>query len=410
MNMVEKRDALLARLVKADTLEEIIIVGWQLEKCGTTLKQDDYLDLMKNKKDEFYYEQIRKKEQDVRNSLSFHFTKHPQENIVDLASKDTRLAWWEIKEILLKKQNKDKVDKSLLAYTLKVYPQNDFKERQLAHRIEEAKAKINIYLEADCPSPSDLEKMYGIQMTEIIEAYDFLRANAHEFYNSLNKDDFATKLHDFRDNSYTKQIVKNAKALDEDYHLQRNHKNLIAFCEQNDLPVSMVKRYCRLQKAKNSNFFKLDITKQIERLSLVKLDELYKVKSLAAQLIEVFDENTDINTIDYYQFYKQKLNKNEVMQLLRTIKLDNIAEKFRKYTIMHPNAFTCYDAKEISIYSKNTMLFFEDERIDYEPASFVNVVNELKKENLPMSRGLIVQMLKEKQNVKKLTKVIVKNS
>ena len=56
------------------------------------------------------------------------------------------------------------------------------------------------------------------------------------------------------------------------------------------------------------------------------------------------------------------------------------------------------------------MLFFEEKRIDYEPASFVNVVNELKKENLPKSRGLIVQMLKEKQSVKKLAKVIVKNS
>ena len=30
MNMVEKRDALLAKLAKADTLEEIIIVGWRL--------------------------------------------------------------------------------------------------------------------------------------------------------------------------------------------------------------------------------------------------------------------------------------------------------------------------------------------------------------------------------------------
>ena len=58
MNMVEKRDALLARLARADTLEEIIKVGWRLERCGSALKQEDYLDLMKNKKDEFYYEQV----------------------------------------------------------------------------------------------------------------------------------------------------------------------------------------------------------------------------------------------------------------------------------------------------------------------------------------------------------------
>ncbi len=58
----------------------------------------------------------------------------------------------------IKKTNKDEIDNALLAYTLKVYSQNDFKERQLAHRIEEAKAKINIYLEADCPAPTDLKK------------------------------------------------------------------------------------------------------------------------------------------------------------------------------------------------------------------------------------------------------------
>ena len=73
MNMIEKRDSLLAKLAKADTLEEIIIVGWQLERCGNAFKQDDYLDLMKTKKDEFYYEQIQKREQEVRNSLLLYF-------------------------------------------------------------------------------------------------------------------------------------------------------------------------------------------------------------------------------------------------------------------------------------------------------------------------------------------------
>ena len=37
MNMIEKRDTLLAKLAKANTLEEIIATGWQLEKCGNTL-------------------------------------------------------------------------------------------------------------------------------------------------------------------------------------------------------------------------------------------------------------------------------------------------------------------------------------------------------------------------------------
>ena len=188
MNMIEKRDTLLAKLARANTLEEIIATGWQLEKCGNTLKQDDYLELMKNKKDEFYYEQIQKREQEVRNSLLLNFVKPVQGNVVDLTAIDTKLAWWEIREILLKKQNKDEIDEAFLAYTLKVYPQNDLKERQLAHRIEEAKAKINIYLEADCPSPTDLKKMYGIQMDEIIESYKFLRSNAYEFYDSLNKE------------------------------------------------------------------------------------------------------------------------------------------------------------------------------------------------------------------------------
>lgn len=193
MNMIEKRDSLLAKLAKADTLEEIIIVGWQLERCGNAFKQDDYLDLMKTKKDEFYYEQIQKREQEVRNSLLLYFSNQTKGNLVDLTAIDTKLAWWEIREILLKKTNKDEIDNALLAYTLKVYSQNDFKERQLAHRIEEAKAKINIYLEADCPAPTDLKKMYGIQMDEIIESYKILRENASEFYSSLDKDNFRKK-------------------------------------------------------------------------------------------------------------------------------------------------------------------------------------------------------------------------
>ena len=408
MNMIEKRDTLLAKLAKANTLEEIIATGWQLEKCGNTLKQDDYLDLMKNKKDEFYYEQIQKREQEVRNSLLLNFVKPVQGNVVDLTAIDTKLAWWEIREILLKKQNKDEIDEAFLAYTLKVYPQNDLKERQLTHRIEEAKAKINIYLEADCPSPTDLKKMYGIQMDEIIDSYKFLRSNAYEFYDSLNKDDFMKEPKEFKGNGYTKQIITEVASLDEDYYLPKNHKNFVAFCEQNDLPTSMVRRYCRLQKAKNSDFFKLDLAKQVEQLSLVKLDEVDKVKPLAAQLVDVFDENTDIDTIDYHYFYKQKLNKDEVFQFLRAIKLDNIAEKFRKYVVMHPNAFTCYDAKEIAMYSKNFILTFENQTVNYEPANFVKVINELEEENLPMSKGLIVQKLTEKQNSKKITKSIVK--
>ena len=164
----------------------------------------------------------------------------------------------------------------------------------------------------------------------------------------------------------------------------------------------MVRRYCRLQKAKNSDFFKLDLAKQIEQLSLVKLDEVDKIKPLVAQLVDVFDENTYTNTIDYHYFYKQKLNKDEVSQFLRAINLENIAEKFRKYVTIHSNAFTCYDAKEIAIYSKNCMLTFENETINYDPANFIQVINELEEENLPMSKGLIVQKLTEKQNSKKL--------
>lgn len=408
MNMIEKRDSLLAKLAKADTLEEIIIVGWQLERCGNTFKQDDYLDLMKTKKDEFYYEQIQKREQEVRNSLLLYFNNQTKGNLVDLTAIDTKLAWWEIREILLKKTNKDEIDNALLAYTLKVYSQNDFKERQLAHRIEEAKAKINIYLEADCPAPTDLKKMYGIQMDEIIESYKILRENASEFYNSLDKDNFIKKPREFKGNGYTKQIITEVEALDEDYLLPKNRKNFIVFCEQNDFPASMVRRYCRLQKAKNSDFFKLDLAKQIEQLSLVKLDEVDKIKPLVAQLVDVFDENTYTNTIDYHYFYKQKLNKDEVSQFLRSINLENIAEKFRKYITIHSNAFTCYDAKEIAIYSKNCMLTFENETINYDPANFIQVVNELEEENLPMSKGLIVQKLTEKQNSKKITKSIVK--
>lgn len=410
MNMVEKRDALLAKLAKADTLEEIIIVGWRLERCGCALKQEDYLDLMKNKKDEFYYEQIQKREQDVRNSLLLNFIKHVQGNVVDLTANDTRLAWWEIREILLKKQNKDEIDEALLAYTLKVYPQNDFKERQLAHRIEEAKAKINIYLEADSPSNDLLTKMFGIKMSEIYEAYGLLREYNTEFYASLDKEKFRKNRHTFRANTYTKKEEIEVKALDKDYLSPKNHNNFIAFCERNNLPVSMVRRYCRLQRANETDFFDLTLAKQLERLYLVKLDEVEKIKPLVTQLVDALDENSSVTTIDYHYFYKQKFNKDEIFEFLRAINLDDIAEKYRKYLAKHPNAFTCYDTKEISIYSKNTMLFFEEERIDYEPASFVNVVNELKEENLPMSRGLIAQMLKEKQSVKKLAKVIVKNS
>lgn len=75
---------------------------------------------------------------------------------------------------------------------------------------------------------------------------------------------------------------------------------------------------------------------------------------------------------------------------------------------MHPNAFTCYDAKEIAMYSKNSILTFENQTVNYEPANFVKVINELEEENLPMSKGLIVQKLTEKQNSKKITKSIVK--
>lgn len=411
----------LETLEKAETLEEILIASWGLFKCKFSSYQEqvEAISVVDKKKEEFYQKELEKKRDIVYTELLTEFINDASSNnIVKKVGKETNLEWWEIKDIILSKKNPNKIDKALANYILKKYPQSDIEERNASYRLQEAKVKVNMAEQTTCRSFSEFSKLYNrVPRYEIEVAYDLIKRNDKKLYESLKFPLFKKKTAKKQSNTVKndgdqeriEESVNPVKmALTKNDFTQFNQKELNTFCHQNSIPIVLVKKYVGKLKDKKDSFFNLDYDSQINEILAYKETELAKAQPIINDLLAV--SCGDKETIDYYYFYKNGFFQNYLAKLLSSSQLHSASYMFKKYVTEHTSSFTCFVDNEIFNYSKNTQMFLESELISYEPNEFLTVINNLKDENLPLARGLVVQKLKEMKSEKNDAKIIVKKN
>lgn len=404
-------------LEQAQTLEDIIIASWYLFKKDIKKFSDkvEVITMIGNKKEEFYQKELEEKRDIVYKELLVNFI-NGDNDIINSVSKKTNLAWWQIKQLVLETKNPNEVDKALARYMVKKYPESDTDERNNYYKIREAKAKVMIAEKSGCKCFSEFSKRYHlVPRYELENAYEIVRENDKEFYKTLSfsvfnniqkKNSLAGRIEYL--NNDRKRILEEitaGKSLSKEMLTERNRRELVVFCEVNGLSTALVKKYIARLKDKKEEFFNLSYSDQVTSLLEYKREELEKAKPVIDELIEIAI-NKD-KTIDYHYFYSNGFRSDYFIQLLANCKLNSACHTFKNYVANHSSAFTCLTDKDVSMCLRTNKMFFENNLISYTPVEFKNVVNNLKENQLPLFKGLIVQELNKS---KKDSKVIAKTN
>lgn len=405
----------------ANTLEEIITASWSVLRYSykDLEEKDEIIKIIDRKKNEFYKKKLEEKRNIVYEELLANFVSGDYEGAVDRVSKVTNLKWWEIKELILTKKNPDKVDKVLARYILKMYQQSGEKERELNRRIIESKIKVLLVEQSGYNSFIEFSKHYNrVPRVEIDYAYDTIKKYDQEFYKTLNfpfstakkQRNNLSQARSIYSQTTTNEVKEALKNGISELTLKSNKcKELVAFCEKYELPVVLVKKYIALLGEERQSFFSLDCDKQVANLLEYKRKELEKAQPIIEQLILTKTTVTSKKTIDYYYFYKNGFYKDYFVRLLTSCNLHNATYLFNEYYEEHRKSFECFDERNVYVLAKRENMFMEGKLVNYKTNDFLDVIGNLKEENLPLSKGLVYQKLQEKENTKKANKTIVKN-
>lgn len=411
----------LEMVEEAETLEEIIIASWNMfkGKFSTYQEQVAAITVIDKKKNEFYQKELEAKRKLVYTELLLAFINdEDSNNIIEKVSNKVDLEWWEIKTLILTKKNPNKVDRAMANYILKKYPQNDKKEKEISHAIREAKLKVRMAEQSECNSFTEFSKKYNmVPRFEIEQAYDLVRKYDNELYKTLEFPLFVKKAQkrnmekgrlQYQQNKSIKIAESLEKGLTKRVLEPIGQNELATFCQSNHLPIILVKKYLGKLKDEKELFFNLESDEQLAKLLTYKNMEMEKAQPIIDDILAISCGQK--KTIDYYYFYKNGFFRKYFTGLLSSSQLHSISYMFKIYAEKHASSFTCFADKDIYNYSKNQNMFLDDELITYDSNEFLKVVNELKKENIPLAKGLIVQKIKERKNTKNTAKIIVKKN
>lgn len=332
--------------------------------------------------------------------------------------KKVGLAWWEIKDLILTKEKPNKIDKSIAKYVLKQYPESTKKEKELSHKIREAKTKVKMVEYSGCDSFTEFSKRYNkVSRFEIEQAYDVVKKYDNELYKTLEfplfKKDTQRRNIELGRLIYRKnEDIRIAKELENGISRSSlesiEQKELLAFCKKNSLPAILVKKYIAKLKDHKDAFFNLSYDEQLKELLSYKAAEMEKAQPVVDDILAINCGKKEV--IDYYYYYKSGFFNRYFTILLSNCQLHSVSYMFKNYIEKHSSSFKCFTDKDIYTYSKKRSLFLDDELITYDSNEFLNIIKSLKEENLPLAKGLVVQKIKEVKNEKKAAKVIVKKN
>lgn len=187
-----------------------------------------------------------------------------------------------------------------------------------------------------------------------------------------------------------------------------NRKSYLTFAKKNSLPAILVKKYIAKLKDNKDAFFNLSYDEQLKGLLAYKTAEMEKAQPVIDDILAINCGKKE--TIDYYYYYKSGFFSMYFTILLSNCQLHSVSYMFKNYIEKHRSSFNCFTDNDIYTYSKKRSLFLDDELITYDSSEFLNIIKTLKDENLPLTKGLVVQKIKEVKNEKKAAKVIVKKN